>query len=89
MSSINTQLAGLGAIKTFTKKEKVQVNKLYWGTNEMFEGLFQCQVEKIYKNSAVVRIMFCQNPEDDQTQYALDDKTVVSLKSLTRVKRTA
>ena len=89
MSTFNTKLAGSGPIPSFAKKGKVQVDKLYWGTNEMFKGLFQCQVEKIYKNSAVVRIMFCQNPEDDKTQYALEDKTGVSLKALTRVRKTA
>ena len=89
MSTYNTNLVGSGPIPSFTKKGKVQVDKFYWGTNELFNGLFKCQVLTINNNSAVVKIYYCQNAEDDQTQYDLEDKTVVSLKSLIRFRETA
>ena len=73
--------------QTHNKRGKIAVGKSYWGTTERFKGLFMCQVEKIYDNSAMVKITTCQNPEDDETQYNLGDRTVVSLKKLAKVRK--
>ena len=84
MSNIGANLTKLP--QTCKKRGKVQVGKTYWGTTERFKGLFMCQVEKIYTNSAAVKITTCQDPEDDETQYELGDRTVVSLKKLVKVR---
>jgi len=84
MTSVAVNLIKLP--KIHQKRGKVQVGKSYWGTTERFKGSFMCQVEKIYDNSALVKITTCQDPEDDETQYELGDRTVVSLEKLVKVR---
>lgn len=60
----------------------IKVGKAYWCRIEGFAGQVKAECIKIYYNSALVKIIVCQSPEDDIKQRKLNDKVIVALKNM-------
>ncbi|WP_312540900.1 hypothetical protein [Enterococcus sp.] len=68
------------------EKGIVKVGESYICTPEKpFTGKIRAQVSRIYKNSALVKIISCLNEDDDVTQKNMNDVCIVQLKKFHEV----
>ncbi|MEL5938003.1 hypothetical protein WN865_00215 [Tetragenococcus halophilus] len=71
---------------TVSKKKGIKLGDICRANSEMFSGWIRCEVLKFYENSAMVKIISCRNPQDDEMQYYLGDVAIVKIRDLTVIK---
>lgn len=69
--------------KRITERNGIKVGDVCRAKSEMFSSWIRCEVVKIYQNAAMVKIISCRNPQDDEAQHELNDVAVVRIRDLT------
>lgn len=71
---------------SFTERKGLKLGDICLAKSEMFSDWIRCEVLKFYENSAMVKIIACRNPQDDEVQHELDDVAIVRIRDLTVLK---
>lgn len=63
------------------KLRNIEIGKIYYALPRGFNGDVRCEVLKVLKHSAIVKIICCDDLDDYQKQIDLLDKVVIPLKN--------